>query len=233
VQSTATIANAAQPVDRGRTQSRVVLRDTFALPVAAAGAGCVLSFVPAFEEGASKGAAEEVEHQPGRRCSRVNLDPFGVEGENREDLAVPPVARWRPGAAVARHPGVVWELKSAGWERCAGLVASAGRQLGDVGGNVHHGPVPEAGDRGRFGSHIVTTKLFVPEGKPLQERCGEVSSPPAPKMPLTCGIASFSPSRRSSLVSENDAAAGRLSYGSQLMRFPVPELTEMTRSFTL
>ena len=50
----------------------------------------VLSFVPAFEEGASKGAAEEVEHQPGRRCFFVNLDRFGVEGEDREDVAVPP-----------------------------------------------------------------------------------------------------------------------------------------------
>src|SRR3979411_223334 len=70
---------------------------------------------------------------------------------------------------------------------------------------------------GASGSHMVTTKLLVPEGKPLQESCGETSWPPAPKMPLTCGIASFSPSLRSLLVSEKDAAGGRLSYGFQLI----------------
>ena len=64
---------------------------------------------------------------------------------------------------------------------------------------------------GASGSHMVTTKLFVPEGKPLQESCGETSCPPAPNMPLTCGIANFSPSRRSLLVSEKEAARGRWS----------------------
>src|SRR5256714_8222336 len=68
---------------------------------------------------------------------------------------------------------------------------------------------------GASGSTMVTTKLCVADGKPLQESCGERSSPPAPKMPLTCGIASFSPSFRSLLVSENEAAGGRLSYGFQ------------------
>src|SRR5436309_13723892 len=70
---------------------------------------------------------------------------------------------------------------------------------------------------GASGSHMVTTKPLVPDGKPLQESCGETSWPPAPKMPLTCGIASFSPSLRSLLVSEKDAAGGRLSYGFQLI----------------
>src|SRR6266550_5437008 len=70
---------------------------------------------------------------------------------------------------------------------------------------------------GASGSYMVTTKLFVPGGKPLQESCGEVSWPPAPKTPLTCGIASLSPSRRSLLVSEKAAAGGRFSYGFQLM----------------
>jgi hypothetical protein len=54
----------------------------------------------------------------------------------------------------------------------------------------------EAADGGRFGSHMVTTKLFVPA---LHDSCGDRSWPPAPKMPLTCGIASFSPSPRSLL----------------------------------
>jgi hypothetical protein len=58
---------------------------------------------------------------------------------------------------------------------------------------------------------MVTTKLCVPGGNPLQESCGETSSPLAPKMRLTCGIASFSPSRRSLLISENEAAVGRFS----------------------
>jgi hypothetical protein len=43
---------------------------------------------------------------------------------------------------------------------------------------------------------MVTTKLCVPGGNPLQESCGETSSPPAPKMRLTCGLASFSPSTK-------------------------------------
>ena len=64
---------------------------------------------------------------------------------------------------------------------------------------------------GASGSHIVTTELRVPDGKPLQESCGEPSWPPAPKMPLTCAIASFSPSFRSLLVSEKLAAGGRFS----------------------
>src|SRR5258707_15632048 len=68
---------------------------------------------------------------------------------------------------------------------------------------------------GASGSHIVTTKLCLPDGKPLQESCGETSWPPAPKTSLTCGIASFSPSFRSLLVSENEAAGGRLPYGFQ------------------
>src|SRR5207248_9527500 len=64
---------------------------------------------------------------------------------------------------------------------------------------------------GASGSHMVTTKLFVPAGKPLQDSCGEMSWPPAPKIPLTCGIASFWPSRRSLLVNEKEAAGGRFS----------------------
>ena len=58
---------------------------------------------------------------------------------------------------------------------------------------------------------MVTTKLFVPAGKPLQDSCGDTSCPPAPKMPLTCGNANFSPCRKSLLVSEKEAAGGRFS----------------------
>jgi hypothetical protein len=60
----------------------------------------------------------------------------------------------------------------------------------------------------------VTTKLFVFEGKPLHDSCGETSSPPAPRIRLTCGIASLSPSSKSLLVSEKEAAGGRFAYGS-------------------
>jgi hypothetical protein len=56
------------------------------------------------------------EHQQGGRRSLVNLDLLGAEGEDREDVAVPPVARRRAGADIARHPGVVFELKRALWE---------------------------------------------------------------------------------------------------------------------
>src|SRR5437764_3971685 len=72
-----------------------------------------LPLVPALEEGASKCAVEQVEHQQGGRGFLVDLDPLGVEREDREDVAVPPVTLRRPGADVARHPGVVFELKGA------------------------------------------------------------------------------------------------------------------------
>src|SRR5436305_14882428 len=72
-----------------------------------------LPLVPALEEGAAEGAAEQVEHQEGGRRFLVDLDSLGVEGEDREDVAVPPVALGRPRADVARHPGVVFELKGA------------------------------------------------------------------------------------------------------------------------
>jgi len=134
-------------------------------------------------------------HQPGGRRFSVDLDLLGVEGEGGEDVAVFPGALGRGGADVALRPGVVREVKGAWRQTRAGLVAGAGGQLGDV----------------ASGSTIVTTKLFVPVGKPLQESCGETSWPPAPNTPLTCGIASFSPSRRSVLVSEKEAAGGRFS----------------------
>src|SRR5437016_3322095 len=66
---------------------------------------------------------------------------------------------------------------------------------------------------GASGSTMVTTKLCVADGKPLQESCGETSCPPAPKMPLTCGISSFSPSVRSLLVSEKEAAGAQVLVG--------------------
>src|SRR5438876_7359579 len=110
-----------------------------------------LPFVPALEEGPSKGAATHLVHQPGGRRLLVDLDLLGVEGEGGEDVAVLPGALWRGGADVALRPGVVRELKGALRQSRAGLVAGARRQLGDVAGNVHHGPVPKAEDRGRFG----------------------------------------------------------------------------------
>ena len=53
--------------------------------------GRAYPLVPALEEGASKGAAEQVEHQQGGRRLSVNLDLLGGEGEDRKDVAVPPV----------------------------------------------------------------------------------------------------------------------------------------------
>src|SRR5437016_4351149 len=110
-----------------------------------------LPLVPALEEGPSKGAAPRLEHQPGGRRFSVDLDLVGVEGEGGEDVAVLAGARWRGGADVALRPGVVREVKGAWRQTRAGLVAGASGQPGDVAGNVHHRPVPEAEDRGRFG----------------------------------------------------------------------------------
>src|SRR5947207_9864937 len=81
-------------------------RRAFTLPLG-------LPLVPALEEGASKCAAKQVEHQQGGRRFLVNLDPLGVEREDGEDVAMPPMALGRPGADVAGHPGVVFELKGA------------------------------------------------------------------------------------------------------------------------
>src|SRR5947208_17101354 len=72
-----------------------------------------LPLVPALEEGASEGAAEYLVHQPGGGRFLVDLDPLGVDGEGREDVAVPSGALRRRGADVARRPGVVRELKGA------------------------------------------------------------------------------------------------------------------------
>src|SRR6266851_712907 len=110
-----------------------------------------LPLVPALEEGASEGDVPQGVHEPGGRRCPVDLDPLGVEGEDCEDVAVPPGARRRPGADVARRTGVVRELEGARRQPLTGLVARASWQFGDVARNVHHRPVPEAADRGRFG----------------------------------------------------------------------------------
>src|SRR3954454_534444 len=89
-----------------RSNMRTTPARAFTLPLG-------LPHVPALEEGASKCAAKQVEHQQGGRRFLVNLDPLGVEREDGEDVAMPPMALGRPGADVAGHPGVVFELKSA------------------------------------------------------------------------------------------------------------------------
>src|SRR5438874_7520912 len=124
-----------------------------------------LPLVPAREERASKGAAPRLVHQPGGRRFSVDLDLLGVEGEGGEDVAVLPSALGRGGADVALRPGVVREVKRAWRQTRARLVAGAGGQLGDVGGNVHHGPVPEAEDRGRFGVNHGDDEALRPRGK--------------------------------------------------------------------
>lgn len=73
--------------------------------------GFRLALVPAGEEGPTKRATEQHEHQPGGCRSPVNLDPLGTKGEDREDVAMPAGARRGPGADVARRPGVVRELE--------------------------------------------------------------------------------------------------------------------------
>src|SRR5438477_5069599 len=124
-----------------------------------------LSLIPALEEGASKGAAPHLEHQPGGRRLLVDLDLLGVEGEGGEDVAVLAGALWRGGADVALRPGVVRELKGALRQSRAGLVAGARGQLGDVAGNVHQGPVPKAEDRRRLGVNHGDDEALRPRGK--------------------------------------------------------------------
>lgn len=59
----------------------------------------------------------------------------------------------------------------------------------------------------------MTAKLLVSFGNPDQDSCGEVSVPPAPKMPLTWASGSCLPSAMSVLVSVNDGTLAMLSYG--------------------
>ena len=66
---------------------------------------------------------------------------------------------------------------------------------------------------GASGSYTVTAKLLVPSGNPDHDSCGERSSPPAPMTPLTCGVASVSPSAQSVLVTVKEGTCGRKSYG--------------------
>ncbi len=61
---------------------------------------------------------------------------------------------------------------------------------------------------GASGSYTVTANDFVPSGNPLHSSCGDTSSPPAPKIPLTCGVGSSCPSVTSVLVTVNDGTAG-------------------------
>src|SRR5438132_4289740 len=63
-----------------------------------------------------------------RRPSRSTLFPYTTLFRS--------VTRWRPGAAVTRHPGVVLELKGPRREPRARLIAGAGWQVGDVARNV-------------------------------------------------------------------------------------------------
>ena len=51
-------------------------------------------------------------------------------------------------------------------------------------------------------SSVAGVKLRVSSGKPDQLSCGEMSNPPAPKMPLTCSRASCSPLAMDSEVNE-------------------------------
>src|SRR3954470_17855896 len=60
---------------------------------------------------------------------------------------------------------------------------------------------------------MVTAKLRVPSGKPDHDSCGDRSSPPAPKTPLTWGMASGRPSVMSVLVTVKLGTCGRKSYG--------------------
>src|SRR5215475_5298802 len=66
---------------------------------------------------------------------------------------------------------------------------------------------------GTSGSNIDTVKLRVSAGKPDQLSCGEMSNPPAPRMPLTCSWASCSPLATDFEVNEKVLIRGMKSYG--------------------
>src|SRR2546421_1146673 len=88
-----------------------------------------LPLVPALEECACEGDVPHGVHEPGGGRSRVDLDPLGVEREDREDVAVPPGARRRPSTDVACRSGVVRELEGPRRQPRTGLVAGASWQL--------------------------------------------------------------------------------------------------------
>src|SRR4051794_23789764 len=66
---------------------------------------------------------------------------------------------------------------------------------------------------GAWGSEPVPAKPLVSSGNPDHDRCGELSCPPAPITPLTCGAASGAPSEQSLLVTLKLGTWGRKSYG--------------------
>src|ERR1700749_4195224 len=67
---------------------------------------------------------------------------------------------------------------------------------------------------GASGSYTVTAKPRVSSGNPDQLSCGVTSSPPAPKSPLTGGVASGCPLVIEFEVRLNSGSLGSASYGS-------------------
>ncbi len=133
--------------------------------------------------------AEQVEPEQGWRGVRVDAEGLDVDGVHSEHVAVGAVAGGRGGADIAGGAGVTAQ-RDRRWGRSelSGAPAPVGSSLTSGGMSAMaqcQNPLPV----GASGSKHVTAKLLVSAGKPDQESCGEMSSPPAPKTPETCGSA--------------------------------------------
>lgn len=86
---------------------------------------------------------------------------------------------------------------------------------------------------GAVGSNTVTAKLLVQAGKPDHDSCGEVSVPPAPKMPLTWAEGRISSSWTSVLVTANAGTTRSVRMGFLTCLAPkqvVGSINDWTRS---
>ena len=90
----------------------------------------------------------QVEPDHRARAVRIHVEPLGLDGEDREQIAVRMVSRGRTGPAVARRPEVGACLQRAG-RQVAAAASRTHRELRNIAGNVHHEPVPEARASGR------------------------------------------------------------------------------------
>ena len=128
--------------------------------------------------------AEQVEHQERRRRRRAYSDRLDVNGVHRDAVMVPAMARGRRRAEVALNARVVRELESTGGKAGARVVAGTCGERRRAKRDVRYSPCQNPLAVGASASKTLTTKLLVSSGNPDQDNCGDVSVPPAPKIPL-------------------------------------------------
>src|ERR1035441_9858571 len=124
---------------------------------------------------------------------------------------------WRPGGAAPTYRAAPASPRSVTAARgrwgLSGLPAPVGSSVTSTGISAT-AQCPNPLPVGASGSKHVTAKLLVSPGKPAQDSCGEMSSPPAPKTPETCGSDIRCPSAMSVLVTVKDGTSGRNSKGN-------------------